>query len=80
MNFITAPPSSAPSTSDRGQREWIGTTFDHLIDGCVSICLKSMDAFGNDSLVEEVLREVFAGHVLGIWSHNTVVHASKKQS
>mmetsp|Transcript_13142 Transcript_13142/g.26694 ORF Transcript_13142/g.26694 Transcript_13142/m.26694 type:complete len:2158 (-) Transcript_13142:64-6537(-) len=53
--FITAPPSSAPNASDKGQREWIGTTFDHLIDGCVSICLKSMEAFGNDSLVEEVL-------------------------
>ncbi|KAL7436698.1 hypothetical protein ACHAXM_005315 [Skeletonema potamos] len=53
--FITAPPPNASNISDKGQREWIGTTFDHLVDGCVSICLKSMEAFGNDSLVEEVL-------------------------
>ncbi|KAK1748623.1 ARF guanine nucleotide exchange factor [Skeletonema marinoi] len=53
--FITAPPSSAPNASDKGQREWIGTTFDHLIDGCVSICLKSMEAFGNDSWLKNCL-------------------------
>ena len=51
--YVTAPPSGADALGN--EREWIGTTFEHLIDGCVSICLKSMEAFGNDSLVEEVL-------------------------
>jgi hypothetical protein len=55
VHFITAPSPNPSNASDKGRREWIGTTFDHLIDGCVSICLKSMEAFDNDSLVEEVL-------------------------
>ncbi|KAL3756746.1 hypothetical protein ACHAWU_003496 [Discostella pseudostelligera] len=56
--FITIPPAaveSAASGADRGQQDWINTTFEYLIDGCVSICLKSLESFKSDSLVEEVL-------------------------
>lgn len=58
VHFITIPPAaveSAASGADRGQQDWINTTFEYLIDGCVSICLKSLEAFKSDSLVEEVL-------------------------
>ncbi len=58
VHFISIPSSAAESTasgSGKGQHEWINTTFEHLIDGCVSICLKSLAALKSDSLVEEVL-------------------------
>jgi hypothetical protein len=34
---------------------WIDTSFDHLMDGVVSIVLKSIDVYKDDALVEEVL-------------------------
>jgi hypothetical protein len=58
VHFITIPPSStesAASGAGKGQQDWINTTFEYLIDGCVSICLKSLETFKSDSLVEEVL-------------------------
>jgi len=56
VHFITVPPEpNAVSASGREKLEWISTTFEHLIDGCVSICLRSLEAFGSDALVEEVL-------------------------
>ena len=33
---------------------WVETTFDDFIDGCVSICLKSMATLKDDALVEEI--------------------------
>jgi len=43
-----------------GQREatgnnWLDTTFDHLMDGTVAIALRSMQMYGDDVLVEEIL-------------------------
>jgi len=56
VHFITAPPSpDANSGEDSGHHEWINTTFEHLMDGCISICLRSLEAFDSDALVEEVL-------------------------
>ena len=57
VHFITLPPApdAAASGAGIGHNEWINTTFEYLIDGCVSICLKSLKAFNSDSLVEEVL-------------------------
>jgi len=60
VHFITPPPApnaAAVLGSEGGQsgQDWIDTTFEHLMDGCVSICLRSLEAFGSDSLVEEVL-------------------------
>jgi len=57
VHFITLPPDSVATVSGvgSGQTAWINTTFEFLMDGCVSICLKSLKAFNNDSLVEEVL-------------------------
>ncbi|KAL9190141.1 hypothetical protein ACHAXT_007352 [Thalassiosira profunda] len=54
VHFITMPPSPE-AVGAGGQHEWISTTFEHLIDGCISICLRSLDAFGSDALIEEVL-------------------------
>lgn len=57
VHFITVPPSSATAleAASGQQQEWINTTFEHLIDGCISICLRSLEVFNSDSLIEEVL-------------------------
>ena len=55
VHFITEPPAPDARGSEGGHSEWINSTFEHLIDGCISICLRSMEAFNSDSLVEEVL-------------------------
>lgn len=34
---------------------WIDTTFDHLMDGAVAIVLRSIEVYGSDALVEEIL-------------------------
>eukprot|EP00957_Ditylum_brightwellii_P136693 10423962-Ditylum_brightwellii.AAC.1 len=51
--FITRKPSPAVTTDSKDS--WIDTTFEHLMDGCVSMCLRSMDLYKSDALVEEVL-------------------------
>lgn len=60
VHFITFPPApdiSVPGAPEWGhqQHNWIDTTFEHLMDGCISICLSSFGAFNSDLLVEEVL-------------------------
>jgi len=55
VHFITIPASDGDAAAGSGRPEWINTTFEHLMDGCVSICLRSLEAFNSDSLVEEVL-------------------------
>merc|ERR1712038_2038639 len=34
---------------------WIDTTFDHLMDGSISLALKSVEVYKDDILIEEVL-------------------------
>lgn len=34
---------------------WIDTTFDHLMDGAVALTLRSIEVYGNDAIVEEML-------------------------
>jgi len=34
---------------------WLETTFDHLMDSCVSLCLKSMETYKTDLIIEEIL-------------------------
>eukprot|EP00956_Cyclotella_meneghiniana_P008238 scaffold10954_cov74-Cyclotella_meneghiniana.AAC.17 len=54
VHYITLPPKpNADSSSKKDQ--WINTTFEHLIDGCISICIRSLETFGSDALIEEVL-------------------------
>lgn len=36
-------------------KTWLDTTFDHLIDGCIALALKSIEIYKDDTLVEEVL-------------------------
>jgi brefeldin A-inhibited guanine nucleotide-exchange protein len=57
VHFITLPPDpdAAALGVGSGHTAWINTTFEFLMDGCVSICLKSLKEFKSDSLVEEVL-------------------------
>jgi len=40
---------------DMDENGWIATTFDLLLDGCISICLKSMETYNSQALIEEVL-------------------------
>jgi len=36
-------------------KTWLDTTFDHLMDGCIALALKSIEIYKDDTLVEEVL-------------------------
>ena len=63
-HFITPVPLKISSTGKLGRQvnaenqaltSWLNTTFDHLMDGCVSICLRSIEIYKTDTLVEEVL-------------------------
>lgn len=42
------------SLHPKNKKCWLDSTFDQFIDGCISICLLSIDAFGEDTLVEEI--------------------------
>ncbi len=57
VHFISKPPEKDAAIPEAvgGQHEWINSTFEHLMDGCISICLRSLEEFNSDSLVEEVL-------------------------
>jgi hypothetical protein len=65
---FTTRGSPAPAISGKGGRKdrieggdtskgnnWIDTTFDHLMDGSISLALKSVEVFKDDILIEEVL-------------------------
>lgn len=45
-----SPPKESPS--------WLDTTFDPFMDGCIHICLRSIDVFEEDTLVEEIFAMV----------------------
>ena len=47
--------SSLEEKNDHTVNEWIDSTFDHLIDGSISLALKSIEVYKNDMLIEEVL-------------------------
>lgn len=53
--FLTAPKEGESKKSpSKSKKLWLDTTFDQFLDGCVSICLRSIDVFGEDTLVEEI--------------------------
>eukprot|EP00804_Cyclotella_cryptica_P000449 CCRYP_019931-RB/>CCRYP_019931-RB protein AED:0.38 eAED:0.38 QI:0/0/0/1/0/0/2/0/574 len=54
VHYVTLPPEPG-MTSTSNKDEWISTTFENLVDGCISICIRSLEIFGNDLLIEEVL-------------------------
>ena len=54
--FITRGATKEDSAQNtREKTSWLETTFDHLMDGCVALCLKSMEVYQTDCLIEEVL-------------------------
>lgn len=68
VRFISKEePATLQENSDRKERTnllgdsvarggaWIDTSFDHLMDGAVSIALKSIETYKDDSLIEEIL-------------------------
>jgi brefeldin A-inhibited guanine nucleotide-exchange protein len=40
---------------EAGGNNWLDTTYDHLMDGAVAIALRSIEVYGEDVLVEEIL-------------------------
>lgn len=52
VRFITKPP--LPPPLDAVNTSWLDTTFDPFMDGCVAVCMHSIDVFKDDTLVEEV--------------------------
>ncbi len=67
IRFMTRG-TPAPEVSNKGGRKnriegvdvakgnnWIDTTFDHLMDGSISLALKSIEIYKDDILIEEVL-------------------------
>jgi hypothetical protein len=67
-HFTTPPPLSAKQRRREADaaaaseepyfengENWLDTTFDQLLDGCISICLRSIKVYGTDALVEEIL-------------------------
>ena len=52
--FLTSVKEDKSTSSQRNKHYWIDSMFDQFFDGCVQICLKSVEAFGEDILVEEI--------------------------
>lgn len=50
--FATKPP--APLSKDERNSTWLETTFEHFMDGCIALCIRSIEVFKEDSLVEEI--------------------------
>jgi brefeldin A-inhibited guanine nucleotide-exchange protein len=50
--FATKPP--APLAKDKRNSTWLETTFEHFMDGCIALCMRSVEVFKDDSLVEEI--------------------------
>jgi len=50
--FATKPPRALPK--DRKNSTWLETTFEKFMDGCIKICMRSIDVFKEDILVEEI--------------------------
>lgn len=50
--FLTKPPMPLPK--DERNSTWLETTFEHFMDGCIAICMRSIEVFDEDSLVEEI--------------------------
>ena len=68
-HFITLPPKQKTTSNDAlspyddllvndddvNENSWIITTFGPLLDGCISICMRAMEIYKSDALIEEVL-------------------------
>jgi hypothetical protein len=52
--FLTTPKAGETKTHPKSKSYWLDTTFDQFMDGCIRICLLSIDAFSEDTLVEEI--------------------------
>jgi hypothetical protein len=54
--FLTGPKASDPSkpVPAKPSTSWLDTTFDPFMDGCIQICIRSIDILGDDTLVEEI--------------------------
>jgi len=49
--FITKPSAFPPKERNT---TWLETTFEHFMDGCIAICMRSIEIYRDDSLIEEV--------------------------
>jgi brefeldin A-inhibited guanine nucleotide-exchange protein len=51
VRFITRPAVAVPKERNT---TWLETTFEHFMDGCIAICMRSIQVFRDDCLVEEI--------------------------
>jgi hypothetical protein len=52
VRFFTKPP--LPAEPDVEHTSWLKTTFPPFMDGCVAVCMRSIEAFKDETLIEEV--------------------------
>jgi hypothetical protein len=55
LHFALPPNFHVVDSNLKKQENWLDSTFDALLDSCISICLRSLKEFDSDDLVEEVL-------------------------
>ena len=53
--FLTGPKPNEVKPIFKTKSYWLDTTFDQFMDGCINLCLRSIEVFKEDTLVEEVL-------------------------
>jgi len=56
LERFLSPKSGEPQKSDEATSDpsWIDTTFDPFMDDCIHICLRCMETFNDDTLIEDV--------------------------
>ena len=52
--FLTAQKEGGTKATQKNKSNWLDSTFDQFMDGCINVCQLSIDAFGEDTLVEEI--------------------------
>jgi hypothetical protein len=52
VRFFTKPP--LPPDPDVEQTSWLATTFQPFMDSCVAVCMRPIEAFKDETLIEEV--------------------------
>jgi hypothetical protein len=55
LHFVPPQNVNGSHSNSKPQENWIDSTFDPLLDSCISICTRSIKEYDSDDLVEEVL-------------------------
>uniref|UniRef100_A0A7S1B9D9 SEC7 domain-containing protein n=1 Tax=Corethron hystrix TaxID=216773 RepID=A0A7S1B9D9_9STRA len=52
-SFVPPPPTNA--TSRPNEMDWLHTTFDPFLDGCIRLSIKTMSKYGDGAMMDELL-------------------------